>query len=166
MSDGGLIIKVQEKKWKTALPNFMKIANKAVGSVLNLENTEVSLVLSNDAFIKSLNNQYRGKDKPTNVLSFPSPEEYKRMKIWLAGDIVVGLETLKREAEEQKKSLEAHFTHLLIHASLHLKGYDHVVDEEAEKMEAEEIEILQNLGYDNPYQQREKNENTRKVKNK
>ena len=166
MSDGVLIIKVQEKKWKTSLPNFMKIANKAVGSVLNLENTEVSLVLSNDAFVRVLNNQYRGKDKPTNVLSFPSPEEYKQMKIWLAVDIVVGLETLIREAEEQKKSLEAHFTHLLIHASLHLKGYDHVVDEEAEKMEAVEIEILQNLGYDNPYQQREKNENTRKVKNK
>lgn len=156
MPDGGLIITVREKKWRDALPKYRLLSKRAAGSVLDLKRTEVSLVLANDDFVHQLNKQYRGKDKPTNVLSFPSPAEYQEMDIWLAGDIVVSLETLEREALEQGKSLEAHFTHLLIHGCLHLKGYDHILDEEAEEMEALEIDLMKKLGYDNPYQQREK----------
>ncbi len=154
MPDGGLIITVHNKNWRTALPDFRSLAKKAVASVLDLKTTEVSLVLADDDFVHGLNKQYRGKDKPTNVLSFPSPEEYQDMDVWLAGDIVVALETLQRESEEQNKPLEAHFVHLLVHGCLHLKGYDHISDEEADVMEALEINILNQLGYKNPYQQK------------
>ncbi len=160
MPDGGLIITIRTPAWRSALPGVRALAKKAVGAVLDLKTTEVSLVLADDAFVHALNKQYRGKDKPTNVLSFPSPDEYKDMDVWLAGDIVVALETLQREAAEQHKSLDAHLTHLLVHGALHLKGYDHILDEEADVMEALEIDILHQLGYRNPYQQREGNETT------
>ena len=158
MPDGGVQITVQEPEWKTALPAFRTLAKKAIGAVMDLNRTEVSLVMANDDFVHQLNKQYRGKDKPTNVLSFPSPDEYKEMDIWLAGDIVVALETLKRESAEQHKSLAAHLTHLLVHGALHLKGYDHILDKEAAEMESAEIDILHQLGYDNPYQQRDEDE--------
>ena len=87
---------------------------------------------SDDPFVKQLNSQFRGKDKPTNVLSFSSDEdEY-------LGDTIFAFETIQREAEEQGKSLKHHFTHLLIHGCLHLMGYDHEEDEEGYDEEAEE----------------------------
>jgi len=100
--------------------------------------------------IQSLNQIYRHKDKPTNVLSFPAeiPDE---IDLALLGDIVICSSVVEKEAVDQKKSLEAHWAHMVIHGTLHLLGYDHLNDEEAEEMESKEIEILGHFGYPNPY---------------
>ena len=107
---------------------------------------EISLVLTNDASIRRLNRDYRGKDKPTNVLSFPTIEAPG-----LLGDIVLARETILREAEDKGVSFKHHFTHLIIHGLLHLLGHDHQTEAEAEKMEAIEIAALAKLGIANPY---------------
>ncbi len=105
---------------------------------------EVSVVLADDDFVQNLNREYRGKDKPTNVLSFPQDPP-------MLGDIVMACETVAREAAEQDKSFDAHLSHLVIHGLLHLLGHDHEEDAEAEEMEALEIEILGQMSIKNPY---------------
>lgn len=119
---------------------------------------ELSVVLTDDAHIRELNRTWRGKDKATNVLSFPAGEQHEAEisddyadPPLLLGDIVVARETLVREAEEETKSVANHFTHLLVHGFVHLMGYDHEDDAEAEEMEALEAEILAHLGIANPY---------------
>ena len=102
-----------------------------------------------------LNLEYRGKDKPTNVLSFPSdlPDEMAQiLDVFPIGDLVIAIPVVLQEAIEQEKTPIEHFTHMLVHGTLHLMGYDHETsDEDAEEMEALEIEILKKLGFDNPY---------------
>ena len=102
-----------------------------------------------------LNLQYRGKDKPTNVLSFPSdlPDEMAQiLDTFPIGDLVISIPVVLQEAIEQNKAPTEHFTHMLVHGTLHLMGYDHETsDEDAEEMEALEIEILAKLGFKNPY---------------
>ena len=110
------------------------------------EKAEVSVVLADDSFVQSLNKQYRHKDKPTNVLSFENEG-------LMAGDIVVAYQTTLREAKEKGISFQAHLAHLLTHGTLHLQGYDHLTDKQAEKMEKLEIKLLQKLGYKNPYKE-------------
>ena len=107
---------------------------------------ELSVVLMDDAQMRVLNREYRNKDKPTNVLSFPVPPPAP-----LLGDIVLARETLLREAKEKSVSFEHHFTHLVIHGWLHLQGFDHQTEAEAQEMEALEIAALSTLGIDNPY---------------
>ena len=116
------------------------------------------MLLADDAYSRELNHSYRGKDSPTNVLSFPAltREElekvsYKQPPIIL-GDIVLALETVLKEAEQQKKRFLDHITHLIVHGTLHLLGYDHVEDTQADAMEALEVSILENLGISDPYQ--------------
>jgi probable rRNA maturation factor len=108
----------------------------------------VAVALSSDASVEVLNGQFRGKPKPTNVLSFPagegSPEGF-------AGDVILAAETLRREADEQGVPLDHHLQHLVVHGILHLFGYDHLSAEDAECMEAIEISILSRLGVANPY---------------
>lgn len=118
----------------------------------HLEEAEVSLYIVDEDESQELNAQYRGKDKPTNVLSFPAdiPEE---VGIPLLGDLVVCAPVVEREASEQGKSLEAHWAHMLVHGCLHLLGFDHVLDDEAEAMEALETEIITGLGFPAPYQE-------------
>lgn len=112
--------------------------------------TEISIVLADNAFVQNLNKTYRGKDKPTNVLSFPQdPEGDSRMTN--LGDVVLAYETVKKEADSQKKPFENHVTHLLVHGILHLLAYDHEDDAEAEEMESLEIRVLESLGIKNPY---------------
>ena len=106
---------------------------------------ELSLVLSDDAQVRVLNRDYRGKDKATNVLSFPQSG-------MLLGDIVLARETVAREALAKGVSFEAHTAHLIMHGWLHLQGFDHEGEVEAEEMEAIEIAALETLGIDNPYQ--------------
>ncbi|MGL5337628.1 MAG: rRNA maturation RNase YbeY, partial [Aeromonas veronii] len=93
---------------------------------------------------------YRGKDKPTNVLSFPF-EAPPGLELPLLGDLVICRQVVEREAEEQGKPLMAHWAHMVVHGSLHLLGYDHIEDEEAEEMEALERDIMQELGFADPY---------------
>ena len=112
---------------------------------------QLSIRIVDESESQHLNNTYRGKDKPTNVLSFPMdiPEEFD---VPMLGDLVICAPVVAREAREQHKSLQAHWAHMVIHGMLHLQGYDHISDDEAEQMEALEIKLLQQLGYDNPYQ--------------
>jgi probable rRNA maturation factor len=112
--------------------------------------TELSVVLTDDAEQRELNRQWRGFDKSTNVLSFPQIEPFAPIS-GLLGDITLARETVEREAEEMGITLEAHFTHLVVHGFLHLLGYDHIEDEDAEEMEGLETEILARLGIADPY---------------
>ena len=115
-----------------------------------LAEAEVSVYIVDEPESQELNFQYRGKDKPTNVLSFPAdiPEE---VGIPLLGDLVVCAPVVEREAAEQGKSLEAHWAHMLIHGTLHLLGYDHIEDDEAEVMEALETRLVTQLNFPAPY---------------
>ncbi|WP_459176199.1 rRNA maturation RNase YbeY [Ewingella americana] len=114
------------------------------------EESEVTIRIVDDAESHELNMTYRGKDKSTNVLSFPF-EAPPGMELPLLGDLVICRQVVEKEAEEQQKALLAHWAHMVVHGSLHLLGYDHIVDEEAEEMESIEIEIMQSLGYPDPY---------------
>jgi len=115
------------------------------------EDFEVSVMLTDDAHIRELNRAWRGKDKPTNVLSFPAPEQPGITGPRHLGDIALAYETLMRESEEESKELAHHFAHLIVHGVLHLLGYDHEVEAEAEEMEALEVKALANLGIADPY---------------
>jgi probable rRNA maturation factor len=118
---------------------------------------EVSILFASNDEIQKLNATYRGKDKPTNVLSFPSglfhPEQ--NLPVIPLGDVVLAYEIIDQEAKDKGVSFQDHLSHLLIHGYLHLLGYDHEQDEEAEVMEALEIQHLQALGIKNPYLMKE-----------
>ena len=110
---------------------------------------EVSLNFCDDGEIQALNGRWRGKDTPTNVLSFPTPGPTEARP--LLGDIVIAFGTVAREAREQDKPFRDHVRHMIIHGFLHLLGYDHVTREEAEEMEALERRIAASLGMNDPY---------------
>lgn len=114
------------------------------------EESEVTIRLVDISESHELNMTYRGMDKPTNVLSFPF-EAPPGMEMPLLGDLIICRQVVEKEAKEQEKELLAHWAHMVIHGSLHLLGYDHIVDEEAEEMESIETEIMQGLGYPDPY---------------
>ena len=116
-----------------------------------MDNAEITIRIVDEQESQQLNNTYRHKDKPTNVLSFPfeSPIE---IEVPLLGDLIICKQVVEAEAKEQHKSLTAHWAHMIVHGCLHLLGYDHILDEEAEEMENIEIDIMQQLGFDNPYQ--------------
>ena len=111
---------------------------------------EISVLLTDDAEQRGLNAQWRGKDTSTNVLSFPQIKPFAPLG-GLLGDITLARETLEREAAEQGKSLEDHFTHLVVHGFLHVLGYDHLEEAEALQMESLETQILGGLGIADPY---------------
>jgi probable rRNA maturation factor len=113
------------------------------------EGAEVSLLFCDDSRIRELNRRFRGQDKPTNVLSFPGPEPLESAVC--LGDVAVAYETVAREAQEQGKTLEQHCRHMIVHGFLHLLGYDHEDEGEAEAMEALEICVLHRLGVGDPY---------------
>ncbi|MDK1491684.1 rRNA maturation RNase YbeY [Sinorhizobium sp. 7-81] len=117
-----------------------------------LDPPELSLVFTDDVSMQVINAEWRSQDKPTNVLSFPAfPVTPGKMPGPMLGDIVVAYETLKREAAELEKPFDAHLMHLLVHGFLHLFGYDHLEDNEAERMEGLETRILARLGLSDPY---------------
>lgn len=116
------------------------------------EDAEVAIRIVDEAESAELNTTYRHKSGPTNVLSFPF-EVPEGVPNTLLGDLVICAGVVEREAGEQGKPLEAHWAHMVVHGMLHLQGYDHIEDSEAEVMEAEEIAILSDLGFSNPYEE-------------
>ena len=129
------------------------LVDKATSTLGDLvaANDHVTYVFSNDASVQVLNRDWRDKDKPTNVLSFPDgdldPDGFRHL-----GDVVLALETVTREATDELKTFDNHLTHLMIHGTLHLLGYDHMTEDEATAMESIEIAALAKLGIGNPYQ--------------
>lgn len=114
---------------------------------------EVSIVLANDDLLHVLNREYRGQDKPTNVLTFATldAEEPPSESVLNLGDVLLSFQTVERECQEQGKFRTDHIRHLVIHGILHLLGYDHKDEDEATDMETLEIRILERLGVQNPY---------------
>ena len=141
-----------ESSAETIIHRAIEIAASMVDA--NTADAEVAVMLTDDAGIRTLNKNWRGIDKPTNVLSFPAlqptgdaPDDMPRM----LGDIAIAYETTRREANEEDKPFEHHLSHLAVHGFLHLIGYDHENDNDAEAMEALEREILAHLGIPDPY---------------
>ncbi|MEZ9527276.1 rRNA maturation RNase YbeY [Enterovibrio norvegicus] len=114
------------------------------------EQAETTIRIVDEFESQSLNRDYRGKDKPTNVLSFPF-EAPPGVELDLLGDLIICRQVVEKEAKEQNKDLFAHWAHMVVHGSLHLLGYDHIDDEEAEEMESLEISIMTALEFPNPY---------------
>lgn len=149
--------------WAAALPEAAALAREAIEAALEGAPVgplaEVSVVLTDDAAQRALNREWRGKDAPTNVLSFPALEPAELAagaaadpnRPALLGDVVLALETMQREAEAAGKTLADHAAHLLVHGVLHLLGYDHETEADAALMEPVETRILARLGVADPY---------------
>jgi probable rRNA maturation factor len=163
---------VASAKWKRAFPGMnKKIEQAAACAFLNARKPAalqrrcftLSIILTDDSNIKTLNKNYRGKNKPTNVLSFPQMnlKNFRRASLDIfppkseipLGDIVLAFQTIHRESKKQKKTLESHVIHLIVHGTLHLLGYDHQTAKEADSMEKLECDILDSLGYPDPYRE-------------
>lgn len=150
-------IRIAVPGWRTAMPNPNAAIRKAVQAALGSELpkkavTSLSILLTDDAEMRKLNAGWRAKDKPTNVLSFPAENavDPARPPEFL-GDVALGLATCRREAREQGKAFADHVAHLTVHGVLHLLGYDHMDDEQAEAMEPLETSILAGMGIADPY---------------
>ncbi|MCG7564572.1 rRNA maturation RNase YbeY [Pseudoalteromonas sp. McH1-42] len=114
------------------------------------EEAEVTIRIADEAESQELNSQYRGKDKPTNVLSFPF-EAPPGIELPLVGDLIICPQVVFREAEEQEKTFHNHFAHMVVHGCLHLLGFDHINEQDADEMESLEKEFLADLGIADPY---------------
>lgn len=149
---GKMIIDLQIAcEQETGLPTAEQIEQWATAAVKpQSDEVEMTVRIVDEAESHALNLNYRGKDRPTNVLSFPfeCPDE---VELPLLGDLVICRQVVEREAQEQDKPLMAHWAHMVVHGSLHLLGYDHIEDDEAEEMESLEIQIMTGLGFADPY---------------
>src|SRR5215218_7384104 len=151
--------------WQTE-PDAEAVIHRAIHAAAEIADADVgeaelAVMLTDDTGIRTLNNNWRGIDKPTNVLSFPalppsgesrSDNDAPRM----LGDIAIAYETTRREADDEQKQFDHHLSHLAVHGFLHLIGYDHEKDQDAETMEALETEILMQLGIPDPYADRDR----------
>ncbi len=140
-------IEIEAEAWTGALPDAEVVVERAAQAALGAVKGDIVVLLTDDAAMRELNGRFRDKDKPTNVLSFPAPENaFPHL-----GDIVLAYGVCATEAEAQSKTLADHVSHLVVHGVLHLLGRDHEDDTEAEEMEAEEREILAQIGVADPY---------------
>lgn len=130
---------------------FQSWAEAALAQERDIAELSIRIVSAEES--QELNRDYRGKDKPTNVLSFPF-EAPPMIPTDLIGDLVICAEVVEKEAKEQQKTAKDHWAHMVVHGCLHLIGYDHLEDEEAEQMEALETRILHGLGISDPYTER------------
>lgn len=153
------VIKVVEEVKDLA---FSYVADVTEHELLVMDKTfNVNVCLSNDEEVHKLNKEFRGLDKPTNVLSFANVDDDEFWDMLSEssdvelGDIILSFDTLQKEANVKNISVYAHFCHLLVHGFLHVLGFDHQTDEEAEEMEGLEIEILAAFSIDNPYDEKE-----------
>jgi probable rRNA maturation factor len=153
-------VTVEAEAWQSAVTDPVGIATRAVAAALDAAAVsfpsppEVSVLLADDARVRELNRDWRGKDKPTNVLSFPAWEAGDPAPAGgplPLGDVALALETVLREAAAEGKAPEAHLAHLVVHGTLHLLGHDHEDEDEAERMEALEVGALARLGIADPY---------------
>lgn len=149
---GKMIIDLQIAcEQETGLPTAEQIEQWATAAVQpKSDEVEMTVRIVDEAESHALNLNYRGKDRPTNVLSFPfeCPDE---VELPLLGDLVICRQVVEREAQEQDKPVMAHWAHMVVHGSLHLLGYDHIEDDEAEEMESLETQIMTELGFADPY---------------
>ena len=149
----GITLLVEDPKWRThrGLAARLAGAAQAARKAVRLKGG-FTILLAGDRKLRALNHDFRGKDKPTNVLSFPAGEAAGgKGKTRSLGDVAIALGTVKREAKAQGKTVEDHVAHLMVHAVLHLLGYDHEADPDAEEMEALERKALAALGIADPY---------------
>lgn len=163
---------VEDERWAVAIENIAEVAQKVKSAAFDYLQThcdldflaaekplKINVCLSDDATVHRLNKEFRGMDKPTNVLSFANIDDENFSNEWQyypeidLGSIILAYETMVREADEQEVSLQAHFCHLLTHGFLHLSGFDHIKADEAAQMEHMETEILASIGIDNPYEE-------------
>ncbi|MGH6894078.1 MAG: rRNA maturation RNase YbeY [Dongiaceae bacterium] len=161
-----IAISVEDPHWAKLAPNAERVLRRAARDALAQAKAdgwrgsrvghEISFVLTDDRRLRALNRAYRGKDKPTNVLSFAALDDDrpKPGMPWLLGDVVLASGVIAREAKAQGKNLAHHLTHLAVHGVLHLLGYDHEQNQDAEAMEALEIAALAGMGIANPYELR------------
>jgi len=142
-------VEVEDAAWTAALPDAEELVRVAAAAALAQEDPagDVTVLLTDDASVRELNAQFRGKDSATNVLSFPAPTNPEDH----LGDVALAYGVCVREAAEQGKPLGHHLQHLTVHGVLHLLGHDHIGDDEAEAMEGLERAVLAGLGIPDPY---------------
>lgn len=135
------MVLVNDRRWYCAIPHL----NDLLYRIMQLMPIPATICLDNDQTIRRLNDEYRGKNRPTNVLSF------ERFDGTAGGDIILALQTVRREALANRKPIRHHFAHLVIHGLLHLQGYDHITINEARQMEMKEARLMHMLGFPNPW---------------
>jgi probable rRNA maturation factor len=155
-------IAIADPEWTSILPGTESVVRETALAAwagapdVPAVPSEISILLADDATVQDLNREHRGKDQPTNVLSFPiGPGEDPAGAPVMLGDVVLASGVILREASAQGKTVAAHLRHLVVHGVLHLLGYDHETDPDAESMESLEVDILETLAVPNPYIYRE-----------
>jgi probable rRNA maturation factor len=150
-----LTVLVEAARWNRRLPAAPALVRRAARRALEAAGpdhpAELAIVLVDDRRQRALNKQWRGKDKPTNVLAFPGTSTVPVGTPLPLGDVVLAIETIDDEAEAQSKKLADHVTHLVIHGVLHLLGFDHDKPSRAKRMEALETKLLDQMGIADPY---------------
>lgn len=156
-------VSISEPEWSASFLDVEDIArrvteitlrNAVLPNFLVAKDLEISVVLANDDLVQILNREYRKMDKPTNVLSFAAIDAQEPIPTdgpFPLGDIILSYQTIDREAKEQGKFFKDHFTHMIVHGTLHLIGYDHETEDDATIMETLEIRILEKMHVQNPY---------------
>ena len=146
-------LRIDSEDWQH-IPELETLCQRALDAGYSLqegkEESHVDVLLADDAMLQALNTQWRGMENPTDVLSFPA-EVPKEVAPELLGDIAICASVVIAEAKQQQKSLDAHWAHMVIHGCLHLQGYDHVTDVDADNMERLETQLLHSFGYADPY---------------